>query len=496
MNIRDTIVETRRKRIAAEGHALGCDIPDSRTVSLVPFGRDPFVICEIKRRSPSKGDIAPDLNALVQAKQYGNAGIRTISVLTEPDYFGGSLTDLLRIKEKLPGVSVLRKDFLLDEKDIEVSYRAGADAVLLIAAVLSQKELEGMYRKAKTYGMECLVEVHTREDVDKIQAIQPFYVGINSRDLQTFTIDLLHPLKIACAVNWETKKVFESGIHSYETAVTVLDAGFSGLLVGEAVVKNGNLIGDLLRGFTRKRAGMYRFWPKLATKRVKAETEAGAETDSTAAPSVRPLVKICGITNREDADMAVSFGADILGFVFAESPRKAKTELPEQLEYEDVLKVAVVVGGKEGLLTQTGEAVRSLLESGGVDAVQFHGNETPDTCFADAYPYFKAIRLGKQTEQRDVMQFRCPRVLFDAFSPKAYGGTGKLIDGDVLQAVRSVHRGSGLWLAGGLDSETVAGVIEQYSPELVDASSLLECRPGKKDYEKVKKFFQRIDNAG
>ncbi len=474
MSIRDEIAAHRKRRVTEEGHSLGVPLPASRKAPLVPFGRAPFLICEIKRRSPSKGDIAPGLDARARAEVYAAAGVKTVSVLTEEDYFGGSLADLIRVKEEFPDIAVLRKDFLLDEEDIEVSYRAGADAVLLIAGMLEAGKLYRMYGTARDLGMECLVEVHCREDVDKVRPFTPGYVGINSRDLRTFRVDPLRPMETSAYVDWSGELVFESGVRSEEEAVTVLDAGFSGLLVGEGVVQDPGLVPGLVRAVTESTGRIVRFWPEIAARKGK-----------------RPLVKICGITNTEDAEAAAAFGADVLGFVFADSPRRAETALPGKLRHLRVLKVGVVTGGPGGLPGPLAADIHGMLEKGDIDAVQFHGNEPPEVCFSSAYPYYKAIRVRGKGDIEAAEKYRCPRVLFDAFSSRLPGGTGKRIDGK-LAALLPKEK---LWLAGGLGPDSIRRTVREYSPELVDASSLLEERPGKKDYGKVKKFFQEIEHG-
>ena len=136
MTIRDRIVAGRRERVAREGPALGAVVPAERQVPSAPFAAEPLVICEIKKRSPSRGEIDADLDVVAQAGRYAAAGIRHVSVLTEPDHFGGSLDDLMRIKERFGHLAVLRKDFLLDERDVDASHRTGADAVLSLCSSL------------------------------------------------------------------------------------------------------------------------------------------------------------------------------------------------------------------------------------------------------------------------------------------------------------------------------------------------------------------------
>ncbi len=467
MSILEGIVGQRRQRIAAQGHEFGAPVPESRRVPLVPFGRDPLLICEIKRRSPSKGWIDVELDAAAKAREYGRRGILHVSVLTEEDHFAGSLRDLMAAKAATPEAAILRKDFLLDELDVEVSYRAGADAVLLIASILSADELAALYRKAKGLGMEVLVEVHDERDVDKAARIRPSVTGINCRDLMSFSTDLMLPVRVARLVDWPTLLVFESGIRSREEALFARSCGFDGILAGEAVVRDGSIVDELLGAF-RQKAGD--FWRKLYARERPG----------------KPLVKICGIAREEDGRLAAKLGADAIGFIFAESPRRAPQDLPRKLADLGLPKVAVVVGpGDEG----TRLAAR-LLQEGFIDAVQFHGTETPAQCFQAAFPYYKAARVGSPEDVDALPRYRCPRVLLDAFSAKAMGGTGESIPAETVERARAKFP---LWLAGGIGPRNVRGIMERFSPELVDLSSGLESAPGVKDPERVKSFFKEID---
>ena len=204
----------------------------------------------------------------------------------------------------------------------------------------------------------------------------------------------------------------------------------------------------------------------------------------------RPLVKIWGITNRADAELAVELGADILGFVFADSPRRADVDLVRTLADLAVLKVAVVVsGGEHGGLA---DEIAAMLGDGVADAIQFHGDEEPDDCFAQAFPYYKALRVpasGNVATVARLLAYTCPRVLVDARDKSGYGGTGKRIAPEV---VAEVKRHGPLWLAGGLNDENIAEAIIDFRPELVDASSGLEVEPGRKDQAKLKRYFEEI----
>lgn len=473
LNIRDQIVATRRGRVARQGHELGHPVPAERLCPLVPFGRDPFLICEIKRKSPSRGAIATELNPVEQARRYREAGVQSVSILTEEDHFAGSLTDLMAVKTAFPDMAVLRKDFLLDESDVRVSYRAGADAVLLIASLFQPEEFARLYRLATQLGMRALVEIHDDADVEVVRSVEPDLVGINSRDLRTFHVDRLHPPKLQVTLDWEPQTVFESGVWYEEDVIFARSTGFSGVLVGESVTRNPRLIPHLVEGFQAPVPDAS-FWNVVASK-LRAE---------------RPLVKICGIRREQDGRLAADLGADVLGFVFADSPRRADASVVRALSDVDVLKVAVVTANRAA--SDLPREVVDLLADRRLHAVQFHGDEEPGACFSAHYPYYKALRLRNTAAVESVASYRSPRVLVDAYSPEARGGTGAVVPEDILDEVRAHHP---LWLAGGLSPSTIRRAIERFRPELVDVSSGVESRPGEKDREKLTAYFREISNA-
>jgi len=476
-NILQRIAARRRERIAEHGHTGGAAVPGARRVPLVPFCAAPQVICELKRRSPSRGNIDAGLDPVTQAGRYRGQGAAALSVLTEEDHFSGSLSDLMAVKERYPELSVLRKDFLLDEKDIDVSFRAGADAVLLLAGLLSREELEMLHGRAHELGMAALVEVHTMEELEKVSGIRPPLLGVNSRDLTTFAVDRMVPVTLRDEITWQCHTVFESGILAGEDAGFAAAAGYDSVLVGEAVVRRVALVAELLaelqRGRELREAGRAGFWSALYRRRRVR----------------RPLVKICGITHAGDAQLAAELGADALGFVFAPSPRRADEAVVRQTADLPVLKVAVCVTGDDAPLPAE---VERLLSEGLIDAVQFHGNEAPVECYPRAFPYYKALRLKAAEEAEKIPAYRSPRVLVDAFSPQAYGGTGRRLDPALVQA--AAERAP-LWLAGGLGPENIGDIITAYAPELIDASSGLEAEPGRKDPDKLKTYFKEIDHA-
>ena len=483
------IAARRRARVAAEGPALGVPLPTERTAPLVPFAADPAVICEVKRRSPSRGDISANADPVATALRYRAAGIRSVSVLTEEDHFSGSLADLIAVKTAAPDLAVLRKDFLMTVEDIEVSWRAGADAVLLIVGMLDDATLAELFAAATARGLTALVEVHTREELRRAAALKPPLLGMNSRDLVSFRIDRLVPLSLMVQVDWPCRVIFESGLFAYEDARFAANHGFAGVLVGEAAMRDPAVVPELIRGVSDGAASTgppsngrasNSFWPRLLARRDLVREREG-----------RPLVKICGITNRADAEFAVEAGADLLGFVFAPSPRRAPLELPAELADLPVLKVAVVVT-ESAARRRLPDGVAELLADGFLDAVQFHGDEEAGDCFALAPVYYKALRLRTPEDAARIDAFRSPRVLIDAFDPAAYGGTGRTLADEVVAAAAARLP---LWLAGGIGPDNVAELVRSRRPELIDASSRLEAEPGRKDHRAIVKFMKEIRNV-
>ena len=480
----EEIVAGRRRRVRAEGPALGERVPLQRQQPLVPLlapeaRTAPLLVCEIKRRSPSRGAISPGLDAVEQARRYADAGVRAVSVLTEPDHFGGALADLTAVKAAFPQLSLLRKDFLLDQSDLEVSWRAGADAVLLLAACLSAQELADRYRQAVALGMTPLVEVHDAADLAKARAVRPLLTGINSRDLNTFEVDTTLPARLRPAVDWPTTLLFESGIHCAEDAAFARAAGFDGVLVGEAVVRRPQLVAELRQVLSAAPPGDGRrpFWERVFAAR---HARCGGH---------RPLVKVCGITNRQDAETAMELGADLLGFILAPSPRRVQPEVIAELADLPVTKVGVVVND-----TAT---ARQLLDEGLLDAVQLHGDERPEECYGLAFPYYKALRIGAPDELDQERGFRCPRVLLDAFSAAVRGGSGRRVDAGLLERRAAAQPAPPpLWLAGGIGPDNVAAIVDAHRPELIDASTGLEAAPGRKDPDKLRAFFRQLPADG
>ena len=195
------------------------------------------VVAEIKRRSPSAGDIDTTLDPVTQAQKYVAGGASAISVLTEPDFFGGSLADLSAVKAVVD-VPVLRKDFTLDAAQIWEARAAGADAVLLIVAALSEMLLSELIGVAGQVGVDAIVEAHTADEVRVAVAAGAQIIGVNNRDLGTFVTDLSVAESVADLLPQGIVTIAESGVSDVDGARRMRNAGYDAILVGEALVRS------------------------------------------------------------------------------------------------------------------------------------------------------------------------------------------------------------------------------------------------------------------
>jgi len=207
------------------------------------------LIAEIKKSSPSKGLIAPDFDHKKQAEIYKNSGADCLSVLTEPEYFGGELSYLTEARE-ISGKPCIRKDFIIDEWQIVEARLAGADCILLIAAILSDWQLRAFKHMAFRFGMDALVEIHDETEAKRAVASGCHFIGINNRNLNTFEVDLATTEKLRPMLPAEAIVVGESGVSTREDAQRLKNAGVDALLVGESLMKSGDAasaIAELLR---------------------------------------------------------------------------------------------------------------------------------------------------------------------------------------------------------------------------------------------------------
>lgn len=239
----DRILEHHRNRAAADGRSTdrlieeASDLEPTRGfAAALRDGVTLAVISEVKRRSPSKGDLAPDLDPAALASTYATAGASALSVLTDVDHFGGSPEDLVAARGAVE-LPVLRKDFTVCANDVVDARIMGADAVLLIAAALDDAELARFDALAARLGLDALVEVHDEAELERAVAVtRGDLVGVNQRDLFTFEVDQERAVRMAAAIPARAVSIAESGVRGRDDAVALAGAGYDAVLVGEHLV--------------------------------------------------------------------------------------------------------------------------------------------------------------------------------------------------------------------------------------------------------------------
>ncbi len=242
-------LRTQARELERRAAAAPKPLPFARALA----GRDVGVIAEVKRRSPSAGAIREDLDAVAHARAYAQGGAVAISVLTDELHFGGSLDDLARVASAV-SVPVLRKDFILDELQLYEARAAGASAVLLIVRALTADGLRALGRAARDQGLGVLVEVHSVGELELALEVEPTAVGVNSRDLATFAVDLAHAERLVALVPRGVPVIAESGIATRADVERMAAAGADLVLVGTSVAGNAdpaNAVAKLV-GVTRK----------------------------------------------------------------------------------------------------------------------------------------------------------------------------------------------------------------------------------------------------
>jgi indole-3-glycerol phosphate synthase len=243
----DRILEHHRARAAADDRSLAelearCrDLPPARGFrAALAGGTQLAVVSEVKRRSPSKGDLAVDLDPAALAKEYEAGGAACLSVLTDGPHFGGSPDDLAAARAAVH-LPVLRKDFTVAAADVCDARLMGADAVLLIVAALSDAELADLAGLAVDLGLDALVETHDEAEVERAVAqTTAALIGVNQRDLVSFEVDTDRAVRVAAAIPAGAVKVAESGIRGPSDAVALAAAGYDAVLVGEHLVTSGD----------------------------------------------------------------------------------------------------------------------------------------------------------------------------------------------------------------------------------------------------------------
>lgn len=343
--------------------------------------------------------------------------------------------------------------------------------------------------------MTAFIEVRHADDLQKLAAaakkVLPAHIvcGVNARDLQDFSIDLLTPARmlshIKAILGPDARCIFESGIRTPQAARFAGTLGFTGMLLGEAAARNPADAHALVTAFVNA----------PPTKNAAQWLEFAEKTHG------KPFVKICGLTNLPDARKAAELGADFLGFIFwSDSPRRADEATVRHISSEIRAQARQsgkpapkLVGVTVDADSDDGKTVRRLMREGVLDFIQLHG--CADAFFAtqDAdFAHYAVVNVADETDLAHIDALRQrgePRILIDAKAGLMPGGTGKRI-ADAL--VEKVARKTRLWLAGGITPENVRSVCDTFRPELIDVASGTESAPGKKDAAKLEKLFAEI----
>jgi len=373
-------------------------------------------IAEVKRRSPSMGDLRPDANPAAIARGYAQAGAAAISILVDTERFGGSWDDL-RAAREVTDTPLLAKGFFTSRTDVQTARDAGAAAILLLLRDLDDDTTRHLMDEAEQAGLDAFVEAHDAAELARAIALGADPIGINARDLATFEIHRDTQLALVADARKTapgTVIVAESGIWSRAQGANAELAGADAILVGSALMKASDPAARL------------------------------AELLS------RPLVKICGLTREEDVAAAAAAGADMAGFILADTARRADHVLPVP---DTMLSVAVYVGQRE---------------SHDADLVQLH-----------------TLENGHRSREAQLL--------------RGEHGVARVRDlpwqGDDANHWRRAAAASAnerTVLAGGLDAVNVREAIDVVAPWAVDVARGVEARPGIKDHQLMREFIRTV----
>ncbi len=235
---RAEVIQLKKNVTAEKIRSIAENAPDPRGFLGALSSKDgPRIIAEIKKASPSKGLLAENMDIVSQAQIYERHGAAAISVLTDFHFFKGSCEDLEKVRKNVE-LPVLRKDFILDPIQIYESRAIGADAILLIATILSMKELENLTNIADEIGLDVLIEVHSPKEVNEVLDLKPKMIGINNRDLVSFEVKISNSLMMLPIIPEDVLVVSESGIGTPADIAALKTAGINAFLIGEALVRS------------------------------------------------------------------------------------------------------------------------------------------------------------------------------------------------------------------------------------------------------------------
>jgi indole-3-glycerol phosphate synthase/phosphoribosylanthranilate isomerase len=418
------------------------------------------LIAEVKRASPSKGMLAPDLDPVALARTYEANGAAAISVLTEPHFFLGSPQYLTAIKQAV-SVPVLRKDFIIDEYQVYEARAWGADAILLICALLDDAQLRHLLAIAHEQGMRCLVEAHSRKEALRAVAAGAQIIGVNSRDLVTFQMNPYLIREICRLIPHDHVVIAESGIHTAADARRLARYDVQGMLVGESLVVSHDVPAQM----------------RMLLQGANESTQ----------------IKICGLRKPEHVEACVDAGADMLGFVFYRpshryiQPQQVRPLLADSERYSDPGRTAPDLVGL--FVNEDADFVNEIAEEAGLHYVQLHGTETPEFCQRIKFPIIKALHMENRADLDLVTRYQhvAWRLLLDTPTP-AWGGSGVTHNWDLA---RQAAQTTPILLAGGLTADNVADALRTVHPWGVDVSSGVETEK-QKDTTKIRAFIQAV----
>ena len=447
------------------------------------------LIAEIKRASPSAGQIAAASEDIVaRARAYQAGGAAAISVLCEPHWFAGSVQDMATIRAAV-SVPVLAKEFVVLAGQLDLLRGQGADAVLLLASVLTPAKLARFVDRALELGLEPLVEAHDEREIEAALSTSARVIGINNRDLRTLEVDPDRAVRMRSLVPDDRLVIAESGVREPATIRTWRAVGFDGALVGEALVRAGE--------------------PEAATR---AFVAAGRPSTDIVERSRIPFVKICGVTDLAGAEAAVRAGADAIGLNLVPGTPRA-LELDEAVALARAIRAISPAERRTQVVAITvdrsAEELGEIAAALDVDAIQLSGNESPSLIARLDRPAWKVLHLPRSADNavatahplveraREFLAAGAARILLDTSGGLHPGGTGVRADASLAAAI--AHEVP-VVLAGGLAAGNVAGALRGVPAVGVDVASGTEApilvgqRP-RKDPLKVALFTKRARQA-
>jgi anthranilate synthase/indole-3-glycerol phosphate synthase/phosphoribosylanthranilate isomerase len=487
---------------------------------------------EFKRASPSKGDIAVHLDAGEQAQKYASAGANIISVLTEPRWFKGGLDDMTSVRLKTTNQpyarpAVLRKEFTTSKYQITEAIAAGADTILLIVAVLPQHVLKELIDHARSFGMEPLVEVHSDCEVEVALQAGAKVIGVNNRNLHTFQMDLQTTEHVSEILSTQGCNFHHNNASSKYTICSL--SGMSSAFDVDRYRKIN--VGMCLIGESLMRAAD----PQVAIANLCLDPKEFASSQNLAGGAYTKgtkIVKICGVTNDEDALVACQASANLIGVIFvpkskrcvskeqAKSVVEAVRAFGERINstvlsiskqesalnqlvanarvLEDASRRPLVVGVFQN---QEPEFIREMVQECGLDLVQLHGKEgmkaaNETNC---GVPAIRVVDIetdpgtGKAASDAaqklmDSITTDPVAILLDTSIKGSIdgGGTGVTFDWGIAEKIQNA--GLPVIIAGGLKPQNISDAVASTRPWGIDVSSGVEATPGKKNHDKVKEF--------